>query len=91
MIEGRIPAQVREGTGAVLEDRASPTAVPPVSRPVSRSAFARLVPPVALLAFALLAFAPARRRGADPGRPGRIGRDHSQGPTHILGAAEAAT
>jgi hypothetical protein len=40
---------------------------------------------------ARLAFATARRRGPDPGRPGRIEQYHSQGPTHILGAAEAAT
>ena len=44
------------------------------------------VPPVALLAFAL-----ARRRGADPDHPGWIERYHSQGLTHILGAGEAAT
>lgn len=39
------------------------------------------VPPVALLAFAL-----ARRRGANPDRPDWIERYHSQGLTHILGA-----
>ena len=44
------------------------------------------VPPVALLAFAL-----ARRRGANPDHPGWIERYHSQGLTHILGAGEAAT
>ena len=44
------------------------------------------VPPVALLAFAL-----ARRRGADPDHPDWIERYHSQGLTHILGAGEAAT
>jgi glutamine---fructose-6-phosphate transaminase (isomerizing) len=44
------------------------------------------VPPVALLAFAL-----ALRRGANPDRPGWIERYHSQGLTHILGAGEAAT
>lgn len=44
------------------------------------------VPPVALLAFAL-----ARRRGANPDHPGWIERYHRQGLTHILGAAEAAT
>ncbi len=38
------------------------------------------VPPVALLAFAL-----ARRRGANPDRPDWIERYHSQGLTHILG------
>jgi glucosamine--fructose-6-phosphate aminotransferase (isomerizing) len=37
------------------------------------------VPPVALLAFAL-----ARRRGANPDRPGWIERYHSQGLRHIL-------
>jgi hypothetical protein len=37
------------------------------------------VPPVALLAFAL-----ARGRGADPDRPGWIERYHSQGMRHIL-------
>jgi len=37
------------------------------------------VPPVALLAFAL-----ARARGANPDRPGWIERYHSQGLTHIL-------
>ena len=37
------------------------------------------VPPVALLAFAL-----ARLRGANPDRPGWIERYHSQGLTHIL-------
>jgi glucosamine--fructose-6-phosphate aminotransferase (isomerizing) len=37
------------------------------------------VPPVALLAFAL-----ARRRGANPDHPGWIERYHSQGLTHIL-------
>jgi fructoselysine-6-P-deglycase FrlB-like protein len=45
-----------------------------------------VVPPVALLAFAL-----ACRRGADPDHPGWIERYHSQGLTHILGAGEAAT
>ena len=44
------------------------------------------VPPVALLAFAL-----ARSRGANPDHPGWIERYHSQGLTHILGAGEAAT
>jgi fructoselysine-6-P-deglycase FrlB-like protein len=44
------------------------------------------VPPVALLAFAL-----ARRRGADPDRPDWIERYHSQGLTHILGASQEAT
>jgi glucosamine--fructose-6-phosphate aminotransferase (isomerizing) len=44
------------------------------------------VPPVALLAFAL-----ARRRGADPDRPDWIERYHSQGLTHILGASPEAT
>ena len=39
------------------------------------------VPPVALLAFAL-----ARRRGANPDQPDWIERYHSQGLTHILGA-----
>jgi glucosamine--fructose-6-phosphate aminotransferase (isomerizing) len=39
------------------------------------------VPPVALLAFAL-----ARARGANPDRPGWIERYHSQGLRHILGA-----
>lgn len=43
------------------------------------------VPPVALLAFAL-----ARSRGANPDHPGWIERYHSQGLTHILGAGEAA-
>jgi glutamine---fructose-6-phosphate transaminase (isomerizing) len=43
------------------------------------------VPPVALLAFAL-----ARRRGADPDRPDWIERYHSQGLTHILGPSPAA-
>jgi glucosamine--fructose-6-phosphate aminotransferase (isomerizing) len=43
------------------------------------------VPPVALLAFAL-----ARRRGADPDHPGWIERYHSQGLRHILGAGEEA-
>jgi glucosamine--fructose-6-phosphate aminotransferase (isomerizing) len=44
------------------------------------------VPPIALLAFAL-----ARRRGANPDRPGWIERYHSQGLTHILvGESEAA-
>jgi glutamine---fructose-6-phosphate transaminase (isomerizing) len=43
------------------------------------------VPPVALLAFAL-----ARRRGADPDRPDWIARYHSQGLTHILGATPVA-
>ncbi len=42
------------------------------------------VPPVALLAFAL-----ARRRGANPDHPGWIERYHSQGLTHILGAGKA--
>ncbi|OGO59322.1 MAG: hypothetical protein A2V85_09050 [Chloroflexi bacterium RBG_16_72_14] len=42
------------------------------------------VPPVALLAFAL-----ARRRGANPDRPDWIERYHSQGLTHILGAGKA--
>ena len=41
------------------------------------------VPPVALLAFAL-----ARQRGANPDRPGWIERYHSQGLRHILGAGE---
>jgi glucosamine--fructose-6-phosphate aminotransferase (isomerizing) len=44
------------------------------------------VPPVALLAFAL-----ARRRGANPDRPDWIERYHSQGLTHILGAGKAET
>jgi glutamine---fructose-6-phosphate transaminase (isomerizing) len=44
------------------------------------------VPPVALLAFAL-----ARLRGADPDRPGWIERYHSQGLRHILGADREAT
>jgi len=44
------------------------------------------VPPVALLAFAL-----ARRRGADPDRPDWIERYHSQGLTHILGASPGVT
>jgi glucosamine--fructose-6-phosphate aminotransferase (isomerizing) len=45
------------------------------------------VPPVALLAFAL-----ARVRGADPDRPGWVARYHSQGLTHILGGGmEAGT
>jgi glucosamine--fructose-6-phosphate aminotransferase (isomerizing) len=39
------------------------------------------VPPVALLGFAL-----ARRRGANPDQPGWIERYHSQGLRHILGA-----
>ena len=39
------------------------------------------VPPVALLAFAL-----ARARGANPDRPDWIERYHSQGLRHILGA-----
>jgi len=38
------------------------------------------VPPVALLAFAL-----ARTRGANPDRPSWIERYHSQGLRHILG------
>jgi glutamine---fructose-6-phosphate transaminase (isomerizing) len=42
------------------------------------------VPPVAMLAFAL-----ARRRGANPDRPDWIERYHSQGLTHILGAGKA--
>ncbi len=42
------------------------------------------VPPVALLAFAL-----ARRRGANPDQPDWIERYHSQGLTHILGAGKA--
>lgn len=42
------------------------------------------VPPVALLSFAL-----ARRRGANPDRPDWIERYHSQGLTHILGAGKA--
>ncbi len=41
------------------------------------------VPPVALLAFAL-----ARLRGANPDRPGWIERYHDQGLTHILGAGK---
>jgi glucosamine--fructose-6-phosphate aminotransferase (isomerizing) len=41
------------------------------------------VPPVALLAFAL-----ARVRGANPDRPAWIERYHSQGLRHILGAEE---
>ena len=41
------------------------------------------VPPVALLAFAL-----ARARGADPDHPGWIERYHSQGLRHILTGAE---
>lgn len=41
------------------------------------------VPPVALLAYAL-----ARLRGADPDHPGWIERYHSQGLTHILGAGK---
>ncbi len=44
------------------------------------------VPPVALLAFAL-----ARRRGADPDRPEWVERYHSQGLTHILGASPEDT
>jgi glucosamine--fructose-6-phosphate aminotransferase (isomerizing) len=43
------------------------------------------VPPVALLAFAL-----ARLRGANPDRPDWIERYHSQGLRHILGANEEA-
>jgi glucosamine--fructose-6-phosphate aminotransferase (isomerizing) len=43
------------------------------------------VPPVALLAFAL-----ARVRGANPDRPGWIERYHSQGLRHILGAGTGA-
>ena len=43
------------------------------------------VPPVALVAFAL-----ARRRGANPDRPDWIERYHSQGLRHILGAGEEA-
>ena len=43
------------------------------------------VPPVALLAFAL-----ARLRGANPDNPGWIERYHSQGLTHILGAGTEA-
>jgi fructoselysine-6-P-deglycase FrlB-like protein len=43
------------------------------------------VPPVALLAFAL-----ARIRGANPDRPDWIERYHSQGLTHILGATPEA-
>ena len=43
------------------------------------------VPPVALLAFAL-----ARLRGANPDRPDWIERYHSQGLRHILGAGEEA-
>ncbi len=39
-----------------------------------------VVPPVALLAFAL-----ARRRGQDPDRPGWVERYHSQGLRHIVG------
>ncbi len=42
------------------------------------------VPPIALLAFAL-----ARRRGANPDRPDWIERYHSQGLRHILGAGAA--
>ena len=44
------------------------------------------VPPVALLAFAL-----ARLRGANPDRPAWIERYHSQGLRHILGAGEETT
>ncbi len=44
------------------------------------------VPPVALLAFAL-----ARLRGADPDHPGWIERYHSQGLRHILGAEEISS
>ncbi|HEY3335107.1 MAG TPA: SIS domain-containing protein [Candidatus Limnocylindrales bacterium] len=44
------------------------------------------VPPVALLAFAL-----ARLRGANPDRPGWIERYHSQGLRHILGAEEISS
>lgn len=43
------------------------------------------VPPVALLAFAL-----ARARGANPDRPDWIERYHSQGLTHILGGGREA-
>ena len=43
------------------------------------------VPPVALVAFAL-----ARKRGANPDRPDWIERYHSQGLRHILGAGEEA-
>ena len=43
------------------------------------------VPPVALLAFAL-----ARVRGANPDRPGWIERYHSQGLRHILGGENGA-
>lgn len=43
------------------------------------------VPPVALVAFAL-----ARLRGANPDRPDWIERYHSQGLRHILGAGEEA-
>ena len=44
------------------------------------------VPPVALLAFAL-----ARVRGANPDHPGWIERYHSQGLTHILGGGREAS
>ena len=44
------------------------------------------VPPVALLGFAL-----ARMRGADPDHPGWIERYHSQGLTHILVGGQEAT
>jgi glutamine---fructose-6-phosphate transaminase (isomerizing) len=44
------------------------------------------VPPLALLAFAL-----ARGRGADPDRPAWIERYHSQGLRHILGAGGETT
>jgi glucosamine--fructose-6-phosphate aminotransferase (isomerizing) len=43
------------------------------------------VPPVALLAFAL-----ARVRGANPDRPDWVERYHSQGLTHILGGGREA-
>jgi glucosamine 6-phosphate synthetase-like amidotransferase/phosphosugar isomerase protein len=45
-----------------------------------------VVPPVALVAFAL-----ARRRGIDPDRPDWVARYHSQGLRHIVGADPVGT
>lgn len=57
--------------------------LPLPSRAAEDHAPLNAVPPVALLAFAL-----ARRRGANPDHPGWIERYHSQGLTHILVGGE---
>ena len=90
----RGPARARRGVGRPDRSRwagARSSRRPPCCRSRRRTAEEHAplsaVPPVALLAFAL-----ARLRGANPDHPGWIERYHSQGLTHILvGGGEASS